>query len=251
LLRDVREGTRQGVEVLLVRRSGRARFVPGAYVFPGGVVDRYDSSTELLERVESPSPERAAERLALALGAEPPAIAYYVAAARETFEETGILVAASASGVERLFSAGDARVAAARDAMLEERTTFAEALRLLGCRLDLAALEYIAHWITPESEPRRYDTRFFMASVPAGVEPAPDPRETTEALWIRPAEALLRWRKGALSMILPTVRTLERLVPYTRVGEAFGALAGLPVPAILPASGPERDALPPPPLEAD
>lgn len=234
-----------------MRRSPRALFVPGAYVFPGGVVDRDDASIAALERVEGLASGRAAERLGLARGAEPSALAYYVAAARETFEETGILVGATATGGAHGSSAGDARLAAARRDVLERRATFAEALRGLGCRLDLGALEYIAHWITPASEPRRYDTRFFMAAAPAGVEPAPDPRETPEAIWIRPAEALLRRSEGALPMILPTVRTLERLAAYPTVGDAFRALADLPVPTILPASPDERNALPLQPGEAD
>jgi 8-oxo-dGTP pyrophosphatase MutT (NUDIX family) len=240
------------LEVLLVRRNARAAFVPGAYVFPGGVVDAADASRDMRSHVIGFTPAHAAERLGLREQEEqedgsPAPIAYYVAALREAFEETGILVALATPGRPTPASA----VRSAREDLLESRASFAEVLARLGCRLDLGAVEYIAHWITPEAEPRRYDTRFFIVTVPTGVEPNPDPREMTDALWIRPADAVLRAREGTLPMIRPTVRTLEALVGFETAQAALDAFAGRAVSMVMPSSPSERNALPARPERPD
>ncbi|MEX2048217.1 MAG: hypothetical protein WEB90_01425 [Gemmatimonadota bacterium] len=236
------------VEVLLVRRNARAAFVPGAYVFPGGVVDVADASGDMRSHLIGVTPAHAAERLGLREQEDSLApIAYYVAALREAFEETGILVALATPGRPTPTSA----VHSAREELLESRASFAEVLARLGCRLDLGAVEYIAHWITPEAEPRRYDTRFFMVAVPTGAEPIPDPREMTDALWIRPVDAVLRAREGTLPMIRPTVRTLEALVGFESAQAALHAFAGRAVSTVMPSSPSERDALPARPERPD
>ena len=229
----------EGLEVLLVRRNERAGFVPGAWVFPGGRVDPADAAPEALARLDGLSAERAARRLGLPDG-NPPAVAYYVAALREAFEETGILVGAGPGG--RGMPPGD-DVAAAREDLLEDRITFAEALARLDRRLAGDALEYLAHWITPEREPRRYDTRFFAARVADGAEAVIDPREMTTALWVTPALGVRGAAERELPMILPTVRTLEQLAAFRRTAEVLDALPHLDVPTILPvppgAAGPQ------------
>jgi 8-oxo-dGTP pyrophosphatase MutT (NUDIX family) len=240
------------LEVLLVRRNARAAFVPGAYVFPGGVVDAADASRDMRSHVIGFTPAHAAERLGLREQEEqedgsPAPIAYYVAALREAFEETGILVALATPGRPTPASA----VRSAREDLLESRASFAEVLARLGCRLDLGAVEYIAHWITPEAEPRRYDTRFFMVTVPTDAEPIPDPREMTDALWIRPVDAVLRAREGTLPMIRPTVRTLEALVGFESAQAALDAFAGRAVSMVMPSSPSKRNALPARPERPD
>lgn len=232
-----REGETRELEVLLVRRSAHASFVPGAYVFPGGVVEPADAAPETLACVSAPPPGHAAERLGLPAAAAPPGIAYYVAAVREALEETGILIGAHAPP-------DCTDLLEARDALLSGRLSFVELLARLAHPLDLTRLEYIAHWITPVSERRRYDTRFFLAASPPGAEPLPDPRETTDALWVRPADAVRRATEGTLPMILPTVRTLEALAPFASAQAALVGFAGRPVPTILPPSPGERNALP-------
>jgi 8-oxo-dGTP pyrophosphatase MutT (NUDIX family) len=217
-----------GLEVLLLRRNERAGFVPGAYVFPGGRVDAADAAPEALARIDGLTAERAARRLALPSG-DPPAFAYYVAALREAFEETGILVGAT-SGGHGMPSA----VAAAREDLLQGRITFGEALAGLGRRVAGDALEYLAHWITPEREPRRYDTRFFAAQVPPEAEAVIDPREMTAALWVTPSRGLRGAAERELPMILPTVRTLKQLSAFSGTAEVLEALPHLDVPSILP-----------------
>ena len=221
------------LEVLLLRRSPRAAFAPGAYVFPGGLVDPGDAAQEAVARLEGLTPERAATRLDL-VGAHPPAIAYYLAAVREAFEETGILVGRASrapKGSPNVALMGDVRAA-----LLEGSIPFAVALARLDCRIAADEIAYFAHWITPERRPRRYDTRFFAARVPVEAEPVVDEREMTEALWIAPSEALRAHAGGSLPMILPTVRTLERLAAHHDTGAALAALANAPVRTILPES---------------
>jgi len=203
------------------------------YVFPGGRVDEADADAAGLALLDGLSPEAAAERLGLH-GAEPPAIAYYMAALREAFEETGILVASLADGSAPPTAATDAAIDRIRDDLMESRIGFAEALTLLECRVPGDALAYFAHWITPRRRPRRFDTRFFAARVPVRSEAIVDPREMTEARWIAPAEALAEHERGGLPMILPTVSTLEKLVAFARAEEALAALASETVVTILP-----------------
>lgn len=208
----MREG-RRGPEVLLLRRNRATGFVPGAYVFPGGRVDAADGQDALVRCWDGLTPESAAARLGIAPDANPPAIAYYGAALREAVEETGLL-----AGVVAANGPPDGEVVSeAREALLGGGASFAAVLDGLGARLDGNAIEYIAHWVTPEVEPRRYDTRFFAARVPAGSRAVYDRREMTDAVWLTPGAALDRHRRGRLPMIFPTIRTLEDLRDFATV----------------------------------
>lgn len=229
LLRDGAEGP----EVLLLRRTRSAGFVPGAYVFPGGRVDRDDAGPEVVSHLDGLDAEGAARRLELPTG-DPPALAYYLAALREAFEETGILVGRDGNGAPPPTAQEDAAVDALRDDLMEDKVTFAQVLERLGCRLDGSAVEYLAHWITPVPEPRRYDTRFFAAKVRAGAHAIIDPREMTDAVWITPADALRRNHEDTLPMVFPTIRTLEDLDGFPTVDAVLTDLGSRRIPAILP-----------------
>ncbi|MDX1645682.1 MAG: hypothetical protein R3304_00955 [Longimicrobiales bacterium] len=229
LLRDAA----RGMEVLLMRRNRRAGFVPGAWVFPGGRVDGTDAGPAAEGLLADLSPDAAAHRLDLH-DADPPAIAYYLAALREAFEETGILVGEREDGSAPSSAAEDPGVDRVRESLMQDRMTFAEALERLSCRVDGDAVEYIAHWITPTPEPRRYDTRFFAARVPEGATALVDPREMTDAVWLRPVEALSRCDGGELPMVFPTIKTIEQLASYDSAEEALERLGGQEVRTILP-----------------
>lgn len=229
LLRD----GRRSLEVLMMRRNRSSGFVPGAYVFPGGRVDAADAEEAALERMDGLTAEAAAHRLGLH-DADPPAIAYYLAALREAFEETGILVAHGPDGEAPRTAAEDTWVDDLRDDVMEDRISFADALEQLGCRIEGSSVEYMAHWITPEVEPRRYDTRFFAAKARPGATPIVDPREMTDALWITPEAAMTRNRAGTLPMVFPTIKTLQRLMRYATVDAALEAFRARTVPTILP-----------------
>ena len=223
-----------GFQLLLMRRNRSAGFVPGAYVFPGGRVDAQDSDPVLVSRVERLTPEAAAVRLGLS-GGDPPAIAYYLAAAREAFEEAAVLVARPGRRFLPDTTSGRARLVRLRERLLAGTLGFTEALDDLGVGIDGAALEYMAHWITPEAESRRYDTRFFAALAPAGSRSAPDPREMTDSLWLSPGEALDGHRAGRLPMIFPTIRTLEQLSAFSTAEAVLAHYRTSEIPVIMPA----------------
>jgi len=222
-----------GLEVLLLRRNRQAGFVPDMYVFPGGRVDASDADPATWARVEGVTPASAARRLGLE-ETDPPALAYYVAAVREAFEETGILVGLRPDGSHPPTAAESPDVERVRNDLMSDRVAFAEALLRLGCRLRCEGLEYFAHWITPRRQPRRFDTRFFAARVQERTTPIVDTREMTDARWITPGEALRAHAGGDLPMIVPTVRTLEKLAPFVDTTAALSALARETVVTILP-----------------
>ena len=218
-----------GPQVLLLRRNRATGFVPGAWVFPGGRVDAADGEAALADRWLRLTPEGAAGRLGLGMDADPPAIAYYGAAVREVFEETGLL-----AGSDLMGDGADDRMGAAREALLGRGVPFSRVLKRLGARLDGTAIEYIAHWVTPVAEPRRYDTRFFAASVPRGATAVHDEREMTGAVWLTPRAALERHREGRLPMIFPTIRTLEDLCDFATVEDLLAHYRGRAIPRVQP-----------------
>jgi 8-oxo-dGTP pyrophosphatase MutT (NUDIX family) len=215
-----------GPEVLLLRRPQRSRFAADAWVFPGGAVDAGDARPELLAPAGA---EGWAERLRLADEAE--AAGYVVAALREAWEETGILLAAPAAG--RPWPGAEA-LRRARESLLAEGRPFAELLEEAGLRLSSEDLLYVAHWITPLPEPRRFDTRFFVARVPPGTGCELRGDELTEARWAPPGRAVEEFEAGAIKLLPPTVQTLRRLVAGSTLEEVWRALRAAPVPTILP-----------------
>jgi len=218
LLRD----TAAGPEVLLVRRHHGSAFVPGAYVFPGGRVDGSDADPGLAARVR-PLP-----------GPAGPELRFWIAAVRELFEETGVLLARDAAGRPAPESGRDPELARWREELLADAATLADLLAAGTWTIDLTDSVVCAHWITPTVEPRRYDTRFFLARLPARREIATDPREMTDAVWLAPRTALERCRAGRLPMVFPTIRTLEAIAPFSSVDAALAAFRGRTIHPVLP-----------------
>lgn len=210
-----------GMEVLLLKRHRSSGFVPGAYVFPGGRIDEADRDSELIAD-------------ALNLQAAKVPSFFWFAAVREVFEEAGVLLARDESGAWVKGAATSEAMERLRLRLLNEEVSLKQALRECKCRIDFSGIVYFAHWITPVAEPRRYDTRFFAARVPEGRDVRPDPREMTDAVWVTPAEALVRFAQGRLPMVFPTVRTLEQLAGYGTTDEALDALRSADVEPIMP-----------------
>ena len=189
--------------------------MPGAYVFPGGRVDVAD------HHVAWP-------------GTTEPAAEYWVAAVREVFEETGVLLARHPSEQWSADASSSPELEAWREQLMQGQADLADVLAGRELTLDPDALCYIAHWITPVAEPRRYDTRFFIAALPEGRNAAPDEREMTDMLWLSPRDALARFEEGRLPMVFPTVRTLQLLAPYRNVSEVFVAFRNRVIEPVLP-----------------
>ena len=207
-----------GPEVLLLKRHRASGFVPGAYVFPGGRVDKADTA-RAWRSTEHP--------------VDPPD-AYWNAALREIFEETSVLLARDATGTWAPSAANDDAMETWRTRLMSEQATLADLLD--GAELEPAYdyIVYLSHWITPIAEPRRYDTRFFLAHLPEERQVRIDAREMTDAIWVTPADALTRFRNGELPMVFPTVKTLELLHPYETTEQALNAWRGRPITAIMP-----------------
>lgn len=211
-----------GFEVLMVLRHPKNRFVPRAYVFPGGILDEGDASAGMEEQIAGIDRNRAFRALeecptpGIALGS-------WVAGIRETFEEVGILFAYDAPG--RWFAPGEGpdleRLCRKRRLLAEGRLSFSRFLREEGLTLAGDRLLYFAHWITPEMLSLRYDVRFFVAEMPPGQRALHDGVELTRHVWIRPGEALERFRAGDFNMVLPTLATMEDLASLGTVDEVL------------------------------
>ena len=156
------------------------------------------------------------------------AIAHHVAAIRELFEEAGVLLARplTARSVDRL--------AADRRDLLSGQTTFADIIDREHLQLSVDELAYFAHWVTPEIEIRRFDTRFFIARAPEGQTPIHDAGETTHSEWIEPAAAIERCRSGLISLPPPTWTTLEMLARFESIDAIFDWARRKPIPRVQP-----------------
>ncbi|TDB72129.1 NUDIX hydrolase [Micromonospora sp. KC721] len=193
-----------GFEVYVLRRLAAMAF-GGVYAFPGGGVDGSDSTAHL--DWAGPSPTGWGARLGLSPQA---AQAVVCAAAREVFEEAGVLLAGPDAATV-VGDVGDDDWEAARQGLAAHRVGFAELLadRRLTLRSDL--LLPWSRWITPEFEPRRFDTYFFVALLPEGQRTRDVSGEADHTMWIRPADALARAEAGELAMLPPTLVTLAQV----------------------------------------
>lgn len=233
----VRDATR-GIEVLMMKRNLKSGFVPGMYVFPGGGLDDSDlyfKNNGLCSCLDDAS-------ASVTLGVASDGLAYWVAAIREAFEESGLLLARNSAGA--VVSLSDPQIAQRftehRRRLNAGDAQFPALLQAENLQLAADQLTYFAHWITPVGLPRRYDTRFFMAEAPAGQEPLQDERETIAATWVSPGEALSRHRRGEFEMRTPTVRTLESFADYDNVANLRRGLAAKrDVRVMLPRIGPD------------
>lgn len=206
LIRDSRQGLARGLEVFLMRRHSAMDFVAGVMVFPGGGVDDRDSHADIAWF--GPEPSWWAERF----GVEPDlAQALVCAAARETFEESGVLFAGAADDSDILVD--DASVyREARAALVNRSLSFAEFLRRENLVLRADLLRPWANWVTPKEErTRRYDTYFFVGALPEGQRADGDNTETDEAGWITPQEALDDFGEGRTFLLPPTWTQLDAL----------------------------------------
>lgn len=212
-------------EIYLTRRSASAGFAPDAFVFPGGTTEPQDAS----EAARARTVGLELERLNREFRAEVPrelfcdepatgddaAATLMVAALRELFEEAGVLLARTAAALPIDPLAADwARVAEQRDTVRNGTLAFADFLAEHDWYADARALTLFSHWITPPSEPRRYNTHFFFAAAPSDQAALADASETHDGIWIDPAGALERWRGGTLHLVYPTIKHLERLARF-------------------------------------
>ncbi|MEV6589869.1 NUDIX hydrolase [Streptomyces acidicola] len=213
--------------VHMLRRRASMAFAGGAYAYPGGGVDPRDD--ELHIRWAGPTRAWWADRLGVD---ETGAQAVVCAAVRETYEEAGVLLAGPTADSVVGDTTGedweaDRAAVAARD------LSFAEFLERRGLVLRSDLLGVWTRWITPEFEPRRYDTWFFVAALPEGQRTRNASTEADRTVWIRPRDAADAYDKGELLMMPPTIATLRQLVPYATAAEALAAAPGRDMTPVL------------------
>lgn len=202
------------VDVFMLRRASTMAFVPDAVVFPGGGMDERDIAAD----VPWAGPDLEAWSAAMGCSAER-AKGVLVAAARELFEESGVLLATTADGNAPADGRRD-HWAVERAAVAARQMSFGEFLAEEGLVLRSDLLHLRSHWLTPPSEARRYDTYFFLAQLPEGQHADGRTSEAVEAAWIAPGEALARFETGHLKLVPPTISNLVSLARARSVAEA-------------------------------
>jgi len=205
-----------GLEAYLLRRRSTMAFAAGMHVFPGGSVDPRDGQHSVAW--SGPGLEVWSRVLGCNL---PLARALVCAAVRETFEESGVLLAGTPDAVVPDTTGEDWE--RDRRGLLDRSHSLAGLVeaRSLVVRSDL--LRAWTHWVTPEFEPRRFDTRFFVAAVPSGQRARDISGEADLAVWLPVSEAVAGHEAGRFPMLPPTIVTLRELAAYERVADVLAA----------------------------
>ncbi len=216
--------SRDEIEVFMMVRHYEIDFNSGALVFPGGSVDKGDN-----EIIANPALYSGGE------GLDAGEMAFRIAAVRETFEESGILLARP-NGSKALVDAKRAAEieAAHRAELCDGKISFLKVLTDNGMLLALDELVPYAHWITPEGMPKRFDTWFFLAAAPPDQLGAHDGKESTDSVWVSPREALEGGETGRFKLPFPTTRNLIKLGKQGSVKAALDDSRGKSVVAVTP-----------------
>ena len=220
----LRDGADSEIEVFMMVRHYEIDFNSGALVFPGGSVDKGDQ-----EIIQNPELYSGGERL------DASDLSFRIAAIRETFEESGILLA-HPRGSKALIDAKRAGEieAAHRTQLCEGKISFGQVLADSGILLALDELVPYAHWITPEGVPKRFDTWFFLAAAPPEQLGAHDGKESTDSIWLSPREALAGGESGRFKLPFPTTRNLIRLGKQPGVRAALDEACGRSIVTVMP-----------------
>jgi 8-oxo-dGTP pyrophosphatase MutT (NUDIX family) len=208
---------RDGIAVYLQRRPASMRFVGGLWVYPGGRVDDADHDPAIDDHWDGPSADDWAQVMDVPVDL---ARGHVVAAHRETLEESGILLSSRAPPPEA--------VAEARRALLADERTMADVVGDLGVPLESGLLRYWDWWVTPASEPRRYDTRFFVARLPADAVITPHTGEVVEETWATSSDL------DTLPVIAPTYYTLRAALAHASVDALLADATRRTIAAVQP-----------------
>ncbi|MET0579377.1 MAG: NUDIX hydrolase, partial [Ilumatobacteraceae bacterium] len=222
LVRDVAPGTTDGVEVFVLRRTANAAFAAGMYVFPGGRVDEIDGADSLEPYCDGLDDATASALLGIERGG----LAYWVAAVRECYEEAGLLLARTRDGGPPPIVAGE------RSAVHAGTLSMEELCRRHDLVLDLSAIRYVAHWVTPFGESsRRFDTRFFLAAAPEGQVGVHDGAELDDSMWVTPRQAIATAEDGGLLLMPPTITNLRFIADCVDADDALARADAVGTPA--------------------
>ena len=207
----------------MIRRQKSMQFLGGYYAFPGGKVEAEDAAPTMFERCRGLDPAGAERTLSSLEGI--PALTFWVSAARELLEETGVLVARDGAGraIDGRDGAVARRVEAMRRALVADQAALSGLLSRENWFLDLGSFRYLSHFITPPSSPIRFTARFFLAPVPAGQEVRHIEDEASEAFWIEPGEGYRRYHRGEMPMAEPASSGLAYLSEFDSLEALWAA----------------------------
>jgi 8-oxo-dGTP pyrophosphatase MutT (NUDIX family) len=224
LLRDSAgpDGTGE-LEIFMMVRHHQIEFNSGALVFPGGSIDPGDHDI-----AADPALHHGGE------GLDAQALAFRIAAIRETFEESGILLAKPRGSNAMISAARAAEIGAAFRAAGDKDKGFLKLLIDHEMVLTLDELVPYAHWITPEGMPKRFDTHFFLAAAPPNQAGAHDGLESTDSIWLSPREALAGGDSGRFKLPFPTTRNLIKLGKHRTVSDALQAARQGTIVTVMP-----------------
>ncbi|MDA8890472.1 NUDIX domain-containing protein [Gammaproteobacteria bacterium] len=222
-----------GMEVLMVKRSSRPPF-GDLFVFPGGKIDESDFNNKIEDFCDDVTDKEASINLGLDSGG----LAYWVACIRECFEEVGILLAKKKSGEDLDLDGVDKhKYQKYREMLLNNEIDLYNICLEENLILMPQQIAPFSHWITPEIETRRFDTRFFIAHLPKHQTGEHDGSELIDSVWISPKEALKKSRSGEMPMIMPTIKNLEQCAQFhsgSKLLENQRNLSNEDIPPILP-----------------
>ena len=217
----LRDGT-DGIEVFMVVRHHQIDFASGALVFPGGKVDALDRAPGVRERVDGVD------------GVEDQELFMRVTAIRETFEESGVLLARSEQTGNLVDAARLKTLEHYRDPLNRGEIGIADFLAREGLRLCADALTPFAHWITPSMMPKRFDTRFYLAPAPEDHLAVHDGSESVDSVWINPQHALQEAESGKRTIIFPTRMNVEKLGRSPNMSHAIETARQTPIVTVEP-----------------
>jgi len=227
LLRDG-DGRPGGLEVYLLRRHVDMAFAAGMCVFPGGGVDKRDFDADI--GWVGPTPTQWAQRLDTD---EAFARALVCAAVRETFEESGVLLAGPTADTVVEDTTGE-DWEADRHRLETREVSFTEFLERRGLKLRTDLLRFWGSWVTPVFEPRRFNARFFLADLPAGQATRDVSTESDEVVWLPVRDAIRAVDQHEMLMLPPTYCTCLELFDFTDPAQALAEAEGRDVSAVEP-----------------
>ena len=232
-------------ELLLMRRHAKQRFMGKAFVYPGGQLDPADCNPGLAAFASGIRAEDVKRRLNEPDLPNEKALGLLFAAVRETFEESGVLLARSISGKDIDFNNKKIRerFAEYRTLIHQHEMTLEDLAEKEGLFFKLKDLIPFAHWVTPEAERRRFDTRFFLARMPFGQEPVHDSMEMTETLWTTPGKAFSKHNAGEILLMPPTLKTIDEMACRSSVSELLSWASSTTIRTIMPQISSEGESI--------
>jgi 8-oxo-dGTP pyrophosphatase MutT (NUDIX family) len=211
----VRPSGDEKFDVLMTQRPQWMDFLGGHYVFPGGILEEEDCSLAMLQRCRGLTAVEAQGLLGHALSPEL-SLGHWIAAIRELYEEAGILLGVNESGtpVDMEQDRLKQQIEQSRRELVQGKTNLHALLRAAAVYCDASRLTYFMHRITPEENPMRFDTRFYIGCLPSNQTALPQSEEVAESVWVTPGEALERSARGEMPIIRPTRIVLECLADF-------------------------------------